>query len=600
MSKEVRLPSLQFLRQAAIAVVLRFPATMLAAVTGTFALIMLMEEKGEDFYARLWMLGQLGLPLMTALTVLAESRRWTGVRYYGLIAAGILALFGYYFVLDIERGTTEYVTIPRYFGFMFIAHLGVAFVPYLNRRSVDDFWEYNKELFAHFVTAALFSLIIWGGLSAAILAVVELFNLNVDARIYAELFALVGGLFLTAYFLHHVPGNFEFEEKTAHYSALFRNLCKYILIPLVILYFLILYVYGAKILLTWELPHGWVSSLVIGFSIVGIFTYLLNYLLPRYEPAPAVQLYHRWFWWVLLPLVILLFVAIGRRIIDYGITEERFIVAHTGLWLFAAGLYFVISRNDNIKFIPISLAVFAAVAVLGPFSAFSVAKRSQAGELEKLLIATGRLENGKEKASLVPVSKEDAERIQSTLEFLESREALNLIQPWFAVPLDSLPDVPRYNGRPLTSRIMHALDIEPEQSVYDNTIYVNPNRQVSSGNIRGYHTFYRLDIHEDTDPPGSGKYVAIAEDGLGLAWREKKGTRWTDLETFDLRPQMKEWAQKSEYGSYYLPDGGELLDFNGPRAELRLVIFGLSIRDDGNQIKLSSINGLLLVKDKIK
>ncbi len=598
MSKEVRLPSLQFIQNAILDVVLRFPATMLAAVTATCALFILIEAEEKASYAKIWMLGQLGLPLLTALALFAESRRWTGARYYGLLAGGIGALVGYYFTLELDGETAEYRTMPRYLGFMLIAHLGVAFAPYLNRRRAEDFWAFNKELFAHFVTAAVFSGIIWGGLSAAILAVVELFGLVVSFNIYARLFALVGGLFLTTYFLHHVPRNFEFEEKTTHYSALFRNLCKYILIPLVILYFLILYVYGAKILLNWELPHGWVSSLVIGFSIAGIFTYLLNYLLPRYDSAPAVRLYHRWFWWVLLPLVALLFVAIGRRILDYGVTEERFVVAHTGVWLFVTALYFAISRTDNIKFIPISLAVFAAVAVLGPFNAFTVAQHSQVRELEKLLVAAGRLESGKEKTSLLPVSTETSARIRSTLDFLETRDALHLIQPWFDLPLDSLPEAPNYVGRPLTDRILYALDIKTEQLEKAEVIYVQPNAQVSSGNIRGYHTFYKLDIAADSDPPGAGKYAAITENGAGLAWREKKGTRWTNLEVFDLRAQMKDWTEKSQYGSFILPDGGEVLDFNGPRAEMRLILFSLAIRKEGTQPKLQSINGLLLVKDK--
>jgi hypothetical protein len=598
MSKEVRLPSLQFLQKAMLDVFLRFPATMLAALTATCALFVLIEVEEKAPYAKIWMLGQLGLPLLTALALFAESRRWTGARYYGLLAGGIGALVGYYFTLDLDGEAAEYRTMPRYLGFMLIAHLGVAFAPYLNRRRAEDFWEFNKELFAHFVTAAVFSGIIWGGLSAAILAVVELFGLVVSFNIYARLFALVGGLFLTTYFLHHVPRNFEFEEKTAHYSALFRNLCKYILIPLVILYFLILYVYGAKILLNWELPHGWVSSLVIGFSIAGIFTYLLNYLLPQYDSAPAVRLYHRWFWWVLLPLVALLFVAIGRRILDYGVTEERFVVAHTGLWLLVTALYFSISRTDNIKFIPISLAVFAAVAVLGPFNAFTVAQYSQVRELEKLLVAAGRLESGKGKTAIMPVSADNAARIQSALEFLERRNALDAIQPWFNMPLDSLPAPARFSTRPRTAGILYALDISTEQMNYASSIYVNPNTQVSRGNIRGYHTFYRLDISKDTDPPGAGKYVAMADDSRGIVWREKKGTRWTNLEVFDLGAQIDQWAKKSEYGQFTLPDGGEVLDFNGSRAEMRLFIFGLTLEEDGVQPKLQSINGLLLVKDK--
>ena len=160
------------------------------------------------------------------------------------------------------------------------------------------------------------------------------------------------------------------------YTTAFKNLTKFILIPITAIYFLILYAFSTKILVTWQLPEGWVGKLVLGFSVAGIFTYLLNFMLVKFDDSVVVKGFRRWFFYILLPMVLLLFVAIGRRIGDYGVTEARYVVAISGAWLLLISVYFILSKRDNIKFIPISLAVFSLLTVLGPLSAFKVSERS--------------------------------------------------------------------------------------------------------------------------------------------------------------------------------------------------------------------------------
>nr|MCU0348386.1 hypothetical protein [Saprospiraceae bacterium] len=179
----MKLPSIPFLADAFLAVLRRFPFVMLAAAVGTVALMCLLEDgttQGEKAYSKLVMACSLGLALTLCAKLVAE--KWRLSPALGLLpsvaAIGLCVL--YYFSLDWSEFDNARTPI-RFIGLNLAAHLGVAFIPYLGAASVEDFWEYNKRLFGNFVVGAFYSLIIFTGLSIAILAVNELCNLSIDS-----------------------------------------------------------------------------------------------------------------------------------------------------------------------------------------------------------------------------------------------------------------------------------------------------------------------------------------------------------------------------------------------------------------------------------
>ena len=594
----MKLPSLSFLAQAFIAACVRFPATMFCAFTGVAAVMILIENRGGgdgDPLVKVWMMAQIGLALCTAFTVLAESRGWNRLRNWGLQALALALLIAYYFVFDLKAQGLERIHLPRYVALLAVAHLAVAFAPYLNRWPVADFWEFNKRLFANFIVGAVYSAILFSGLALAILAINELFNLGIDEKIYAHLFVLLAGIFNTAFFLYHFPAAFEFDEQEKAYNVVFKNLCQYILIPIVGLYFLILYAYSVKILLTWTLPKGWVASLVLGFSVAGIFTYLINYMLPNQTDSKTVHAYRRWFWWVLLPMVGLLFVAIARRIADYGITEERFFVAHAGVWLLVVCGYFLWSKSDNIKFIPISLSAFVLIAVLGPFSAFEVARRNQVAILHRLLTENDRFEGGKLKQGGAPVPQEVASRIFSCLVFLEQRGDLSELDSWFPVPLEQIaPGQEEKYSTARTDSIAHWLQINDGVFglKHNRFVAVYPsNSKQFSGDISGFRRFFRLELYELGRRKDSKSRVFLSEKGDAIILMSADDK--TVADSFSLVPSMRQWAVAPE--AYYdLQDSVRVINLRGKNSVARL--FVQEARLDATELKMQNLNGVLFLK----
>ncbi|MBL7797558.1 MAG: DUF4153 domain-containing protein, partial [Saprospiraceae bacterium] len=442
--------------------------------------------------------------------------------------------------------------------------------------------------------------ILHSGLSLALLAVNELFNLDISGKMYVHLFAVLTGVFQTTFFLYHFPARFQFEEKERSYNVVFKNLCQYILIPIVGLYFLILYAYSIKILVTWDLPQGWVSSLVLGFSVAGIFTYLINYLLPEYSDSKIVQAYRKWFWWVLLPMVGLLFVAIGRRISDYGITPERYFVAHAGVWLLVMCGYFLWSKTDNIKFIPISLGLFVLVAVIGPISAFEVSERNQTTILHSLLEKNGRFEGGVLKAAGSAAPKEDAERIHSCLLLLSKHDALDRIEPWFPVPIRTIATDTSKNGYySRATDIARWLKAEPAGVAADGQlamVSVYPQQpKPQSGIIAGYRTFYRIELHEGGDALNrpAGHFAVFSPDGKALLLLGAGGKTTTD--SIPLEPAMRSWTTAAGSNDYFaMPDSAAILELRGKKSAVRLYVS--QARFDKKEMRMQSLNGILFAK----
>ena len=424
--KTMRLPSVSYLFNSFLNAAKRFPLPVILAVIATVSNMYLIESSKvneEPVVFKLLLTCWVFFPLFIAFSAAREANDSSkiGLLIANLVGIGLFLAYWYWGAPD--PATARFTRVTRFFLFGAITHLIATFLPYLQHGNLDDFWEYNRQLFITFFMGALYSVLIYAGVAFALLAVDMLFNIDVEWEVYAHLWALTAAFFHPMYFLSNFPKGYEFEINQANFHRGFVNLIKFVFIPIVCLYLLILYAYGGKMLFTWELPEGWVSRLVIGFSVVGVLTYLLNFMLPKVEQSGWVKNYRKWFFYALMPVTLLLFIAIYRRLSDYGFTELRYFVFLTGIWLTGICLYFIISRKDDIRVIPISLALACLVAGLGgPISAFSVAKNSQQNRLETYLTKTGIWKDGKLNQQDPPLESEDADEIRSITKYLINYE----------------------------------------------------------------------------------------------------------------------------------------------------------------------------------
>lgn len=378
-----------------------------------------MKEESINIYTRFGIVSSLGISLMFSLNILAER---IGKKIILNLLGVIFLVIYYQFFLPHDNkdfGTVHAVLLVVSF---ILTHLLVSFIAFMGKNNENSFWQYNKNLFINAVLTGIFTAVLVGGIMLAISAVDHLFDLKLDNKIYPRTFTFLSILGSCFIFLLFNEDGLKFLEKDENYPEILKFFVQFILIPLLIIYAVILYLYGGKILIQWDLPRGWVSYLILAYSLVGILALLLVFPLKEISAKSWVKGFSKIFYFALLPLLVLLFVAIFTRILEYGFTENRYYILLLAIWLAVVVLYFTFGKKSNIKFIPISLFVFGLFSLIFPyFNTFSLAKNSQKNELQEILIKNNVLENGKVNFRK-PVQDSVATEIANKFSFLNERK----------------------------------------------------------------------------------------------------------------------------------------------------------------------------------
>ena len=436
----MKFPSLKNLRDSFESTVRRFPFELLFALAGTVGGILYINNDSgvqisESIYTRIMMTANLGLLLSLSATLFAESKgskKWPLRAVIAIVAGCLLFIFNHELHL---------IDVLRFLLLSLAFHLLVAFAAFTAKGQVQGFWQFNKSLFLRFLTSGLYSGVLYLGLAAAIGASTLLFNLNIHDKTYATLFACIAGVFNTVFFLAGVPADTAGLESDDTYPKGLKVFTQYVLIPLASVYVIILLAYEVKILIQWNLPKGMVSNLILGYAVFGILSILLIYPLRNHEDNKWIKTYSRSFYFLLIPLIVLLFLAIASRILPYGVTEMRYFLIVLALWLMFITAYFLLSRKQNIKIIPISLCVVALLSVYGPQSAFSVSGYSQRHILVKIFKKYGAVKDEK----LVPLknakmSEKDGKDAYDRVQYFTYNNNINGLQPCIDKNLGAVED----------------------------------------------------------------------------------------------------------------------------------------------------------------
>ncbi len=420
------LPSVDRLIASARATAARFPLVLASGVLAAAAGIVAVNASDADDWWRLLVASALGLPLFFAIKMVAERREWPASRSWPARLAGVTLLVTFFLSWP---NWSEPVAIARLVQASVAFHLLVAFAPFLGTDRRNSFWGYNKALFLRFLTAALYSTVLFAGLAIALAGVDNLLGVDVDGESYARLWLLIAFVFNTWFFLAGVPGDLRELELGSEYPAGLKVFSQYVLIPLVAVYLLILTLYLGRILFTRTWPSGWIGYLVSSVAAAGILSLLLVHPISERAENRWIETYGRWFYVALLPSIVMLLLAIWQRIDQYGVTEKRYFLAVLALWLAGIAIFYVLTKSRDIRVIPVTLCLIAVGTFGGPWSAYGVSEASQVHRLERILAANGMLEEGEALAATREVSFEDRREVSAILRYLIETHGTGAIEP---------------------------------------------------------------------------------------------------------------------------------------------------------------------------
>lgn len=257
--------------------------------------------------------------------------------------------------------------------------------------SQDSYYNYFLSISFTF----LISFFLWGALTIlwfiwlwAIFTLFELKWLNQgDFFSYFANFSLA--LCTPLFFLSQLP-NKILKEKEIYTHNFFKFLIKFVGIPFIFIYFLILYAYTVKVLSNFDNWPQWeVSWMVIWFSIFWYLIYIFSYELENNNKA--IMNFRKFFPFVVIPQIIMLFYAIYLRINQYDFTINRYFVVVFGLWLLVISLYLIISKQKLLAFISMILFDFIIIVSVWPWSVYNFPESRQTNILKDKLIESNIL-----------------------------------------------------------------------------------------------------------------------------------------------------------------------------------------------------------------
>lgn len=457
----MKLPSINYLIANAKSSFLRFPLSILSSFIAVIIGIYLVENNKDINnlfpYINFMLCMSIGISLYFCATIFSNKKKFDKKKIIAVNLLATIVLVVIYFTLpDIESTHNTSLPYIKYGLYTITCHLLVSIIPFVFSKQLNGFWNYNKALFIRILLSVLYSGFIYVGLILALTALKLLFDVDIHEELYFEIWIATIGLFNTWFFVSGIPTDFDLLDDIYEYPKGLKIFSQYVLLPLLGLYLLILYSYGGKILLTWDWPKGIVAYLIIFVSILGILTFLLLHPYGNLKESSWIKKSSKGYYFILIPLLVLLFIAIFMRINDYGITINRYAILLLAIWISIVCLYTVLVKT-NIKFIPTSLAFVLILISFGPWGLFSVSERSQVNRLKNILEQSKILVDGKiqneplwvndslprlystnEYKNEGVLSDSIHNEVKSILEYLDDHHGYSSIRSWYHQDINTI------------------------------------------------------------------------------------------------------------------------------------------------------------------
>lgn len=271
--------------------------------------------------------------------------------------------------------------------------VGGAFLPFFREKDDLATWNLALRMVIYSAVCPMACGVMAGGLSLLLGSLNTLFNVSINNNWYATIALLMMLTLAVMLWMSRLPQGEEKFDRIALTSKFLTGLIRYLFLPLVLGYLVVLYLYGAKILLVMELPRGgvcyYVHALMMGCLGIEVLLYpLLRKADAEGQGANAFERWLvRWLPVIILPLLVLMTVAIGRRISDYGITVNRLYTLTLNLWYYAVCIGLFVTRARRIHWVTLSFAALFLLTSAMPANYCTLTRHSIMGRIERFFEA---------------------------------------------------------------------------------------------------------------------------------------------------------------------------------------------------------------------
>ena len=399
----------------------RFPVTIILAfmhfITGIYIAEIRNFQSDEFIEINFLLFGSIFITAMFEMLYekyFYKKNRWLVRGVYSVITFVVSIIF---FV--------EYLRTNDYYNVYFFTLIPISMVLFLLipiLRKKDNREKYLQSVFSNFVTTGIFAAVLWIGIEIILATVNYLFFYSGDSlffRLTTYSFWFITEVFGASLFLSLLKkpnDNLENYE----FPFIFNLLIKFVIIPLIIIYTGVLYIYMARVIISMHLPKGLISHLVLWYTAFSVFIMIL--ITPFTQKDKFFENFKKYFPYFSIPLIFASLFAVFQRTYQYGITENRYYVLISIFWLLFCMILYI--RNMNVTGVFISLIICFIISFYTPLSAKNVSNFSQSQRLKRILVKYGALKDGKISKITQKLTNRQGSQIHTTIQYMSDNSTI--------------------------------------------------------------------------------------------------------------------------------------------------------------------------------
>ena len=344
------------------------------------------------------------------------SRPYSWYRFSWIVPLVALAIIGM-----TNDSSAFYFTSPKFWGANFIALLVLLGFPF--EKNNQGFTYRNFTNLFHLGLATAVWLLVFGLVAAILFTITTLFNVEFSYSFYSHFYTSLGIFTQPLFFL-------VFQQRQAKsemtLNRIFEILVNFVLAPALMIFTVLLYAYVVQIIFEGVLPKGMLANITLPYLLGGLGVYALRSICAK----ARWETFFKFYPYLAIVPIVLLWLAIDRRISAYAWTEQRIYLVALATAITIAYAILIVPKARQYRLISgvVMVAIFAMTWVVKPQE---IAYQSQTARFEQLL----------KKLNL----SDDSGKIRDDVDFVERLENMpkSELKDW--KELDSVSDYLLYS-----------------------------------------------------------------------------------------------------------------------------------------------------------
>ena len=298
------------------------------------------------------------------------SRPYSWYRFSWIVPLVALAIIG------MTNDSAEfYLTSPKFWGANFIALLVLLGFPF--EKNNQGFTYRNFTNLFHLGLATAVWLLVFGLVAAILFTIKTLFNVEFSDSFYEHIYTSLGIFTLPLFFL-------VFQQRQAKsemtLNRIFEILVNFVLAPALMIFTVLLYAYVVQIIFEGVLPKGMLANITLPYLLGGLGVYALRSICAK----ARWETFFKFYPYLAIVSIVLLWLAIDRRISAYAWTEQRIYLVALATAITIAYAILIVPKARQYRLISgvVMVAIFAMTWIVKPQE---IAYQSQTVRFEQLL-----------------------------------------------------------------------------------------------------------------------------------------------------------------------------------------------------------------------